>query len=247
MTALIPPEAVVEAASSASTNDDIFELLTHREAALVWTTRQTAGRGSRGRSWLLPPDHGLAMTLGWHGARTAPADRLCYPLLAGLAVYRALDLGRGDLALKWPNDLLLDGRKVAGILCESRWQGNTPRIAVGIGINLKRHPSMDELPKGAAALSERGETPAAGEVVERVRNAFQRVLEQYPDTRALTADWLERSVWPPGTHLRLMAEGAVHEGRLKGLDTEGNLLLQGRHALIRVRQSCTDFEVLKGP
>lgn len=105
---------------------------------------QTAGRGRRGRSWEAPAGSGLLLSLVVR-PRVAPAVLPLLPLLTGLALAEAVaPFAQGAVALKWPNDLLLDGRKGAGILVEA-----VPDAAVvGIGLNLTWHPP------GAAALGD---------------------------------------------------------------------------------------------
>ena len=125
--------------STGSTNADA---LRHHESAgreaVVFADAQTGGRGRRGRRWHSPPGHNLYCTVGL--ARSLPAKRRgLLSIVTGLALCRALDpLLGGKLALKWPNDLLGDGRKLGGILIESR-PLDDPRafFAIGFGINLR--------------------------------------------------------------------------------------------------------------
>ncbi|MGH7673685.1 MAG: biotin--[acetyl-CoA-carboxylase] ligase, partial [Gemmatimonadales bacterium] len=123
----------------ASSLDAIHDLAAQGapEGSVVIAEEQTAGRGREGRSWHSPPG-GV-----WLGILLRPpvAEPGGGPVAirAGLAVADAIDalLGGPMARLKWPNDVLLDDRKVAGVLCEGRWQGMTPLwLAVGIGINV---------------------------------------------------------------------------------------------------------------
>jgi len=123
--------------------------------SVVVAATQTAGRGRRGRAWLSAPGDSLTFSLLWRFAPgTAPAG---LSLAAGLAVVRALaKLGAGEVALKWPNDLLKDGRKLGGILVElvSGAHGYSNVAAViGIGLNLRLPAAMpEELRRQSAAL-----------------------------------------------------------------------------------------------
>ena len=98
---------------------------------------QTSGRGSRGRTWHSPRG---GLWLSWLYRPRSVAAGEVLSLRIGLAITRVLDL-MGELPpveLKWPNDVMIGGRKVAGILCEARWQGGEPGwIAVGIGLNVQ--------------------------------------------------------------------------------------------------------------
>ena len=96
----------------------------------VWTTCQTAGRGRRGHAWQNAPGQALYYTILF---KEPMADPACLPLASGLVVARALEDCFGvECALKWPNDLLLGGKKAAGILCE----GFGGAYVSGIGVNL---------------------------------------------------------------------------------------------------------------
>ena len=98
----------------------------------VYTTNQTAGRGRLGRTWVNAEGKALYYTVAIREPLAQPAT---LPLLASLAVRRQLALRYGvDCQIKWPNDLLLNGKKIVGILCEGAPDGHS--IVVGIGINL---------------------------------------------------------------------------------------------------------------
>ncbi|MBA2292867.1 MAG: biotin--[acetyl-CoA-carboxylase] ligase [Gemmatimonadales bacterium] len=121
------------------------------EGALHGTTiqadRQVAGRGTRGRAWESAPG-GLWLSVVARPARTDALEALS--LRVGLALARALEAscpGLPTLGMKWPNDLLLEGGKVAGVLCEARWSGDTCQwITIGIGVNVS-----NDVPAGLGA------------------------------------------------------------------------------------------------
>jgi BirA family biotin operon repressor/biotin-[acetyl-CoA-carboxylase] ligase len=118
---------------------------------VIVAERQTAGRGRQGRAWLSSPGDSLTFSLLWRFApRTAPAG---LSLAAGLAVAEAIQkVGAGGTALKWPNDLLKDGRKLGGILIELA-PGSPHAAVIGIGINLRLPTGMPaELAAQSAAL-----------------------------------------------------------------------------------------------
>ena len=117
----------------------------------VYTTHQTAGRGRLGRSWLDAPHKGLYYTAV---IKTDLAQPSTLPLFASLAVCDALKQRYGiDCQIKWPNDLLLNGKKIVGILCEVAPDGHS--LVVGIGINLaqpQEYFDMAGLPHGTSLL-----------------------------------------------------------------------------------------------
>jgi BirA family transcriptional regulator, biotin operon repressor / biotin---[acetyl-CoA-carboxylase] ligase len=119
---------------------------------LVTTGLQTSGRGRQGRSWVTPPDRALLMSLV---LRTFDA---LLPLRAGLAV---ADLAGDRAQVKWPNDVLLDGRKVAGVLAEARPQAGWAVLGVGINVALEPTDFPPELRDRAATLGRRPDELAA--------------------------------------------------------------------------------------
>jgi len=131
---------------TASTNDDAFDAASRGapDGALFVSDAQTAGRGRRGNAWLSEPGEGLLFSLLLRRA-LSPTDAALVPLVTGLAVRAAVaDLldGQGGaraVSVKWPNDVLADGRKLAGILVESRVRGDaTPVTVIGVGLNVGR-------------------------------------------------------------------------------------------------------------
>ncbi len=247
----LPPIEIVALDQAVSTNDEAFVFLSSKPACLVWTLDQTGGRGSKGRSWVTPPGCGLAMTLGLNtDAAPAPSD-MNYPLLAGALLWETLREWTGDapLSLKWPNDALLGGRKLAGILCESRWAaGSRPRLAIGVGVNLRRHPQLEALPRDWASLDETSQPPTAAQIVDGVARRFPALLRRFGDQEALRAAWLSHSAHRPGARLRVRAENRTLEGVFAGLDQDGSLLVRdGGGAVHAIRQSCQDFTLLDSP
>ena len=232
---------------SKSTNDDAFAVLEKAPSCLVWTTDQTAGRGSRGRGWLSPAGCHLALTLAFDANGFPAPGELCYPLLAGVAVYDTLRQlnPKAPLSLKWPNDVMLSGLKCAGILCESRWVRDQVRIAIGIGINLKSHPSLAGLPKGYAALASLPQPPAPVQIIDALKTIFAKTLADHTRPETLNKAWLLRSGLPVGTPLRIKANGATLEGSFAGLDQDGALMLwDAQQHVHRIAQSCDDFDIL---
>ena len=241
-------ERVVNPATSVSTNDDAFALLDHCRTCLIWTTDQTGGRGSRGRQWLAPKDHALALSVGLDHREMAHPKDTCYPILAGIALHEALTscLPVQRMGLKWPNDLLLDGGKLAGILCESRWQDDRVQVVVGIGINLKHHPALDNLPKGYATLETCEKTPAAATLATAVATQILAWASSGLETEKLNQRWLQHSVHRLGQPLCLQAYGNQWRGTFDGLSHDGALLLREDSGHRReIRQSCDDFAILE--
>ncbi len=176
-----------------STNDEAMRWASEGRAmhgALVTADAQTAGRGRLGRDWASPRGAGIYASVVLRPP--VGADALTWGAL-GLAV--AVGLREGliqwapEVRLKWPNDLLCGGRKLAGILCETRWSGSfsssrtssaRPQVVVGFGINVGGcPPAVRGL---ATCLSEQvssGATPGRAEVLAAALESLERVLDQF--------------------------------------------------------------------
>ncbi|MBW3570626.1 MAG: biotin--[acetyl-CoA-carboxylase] ligase [Gemmatimonadetes bacterium] len=210
---------------------------------LVLAEEQTAGRGRGGRAWASPPGVGVWMSMVARPA-SLPAPGLL-PLLVGLAAAEAVDgfVRPAVTQVKWPNDLQLAGRKVAGILCEGSWDGARPgSIVVGIGLNVLHAP--DDFPQEVreTATSMRivaGWSPPRVEVAGAVAAAVSRALKDPPPhlTGAML-DALRRRDALEGRPVRVTG---AHEtaGTALGVSPAGALLLRDVDGVLRTVTSGT--------
>ena len=120
-----------------STNQQLLRQTEFAGARVCLAEAQSAGRGRRGRGWVATPGHNILMSMSWR-FETGPAGLSGLSLAAGLAVLHALqEFGVPDAGLKWPNDILLDGRKLAGLLIDLRAEVNGPSwVVLGLGLNV---------------------------------------------------------------------------------------------------------------
>jgi BirA family biotin operon repressor/biotin-[acetyl-CoA-carboxylase] ligase len=214
-------------ASLGSTSDRLKELARAGapEGSVVWADTQTRGRGRHGNAWLSPPGNLYVSLLLRPGAACASL----LPLAAGVAVAEALEAWGVSPRLKWPNDLLIDVRKLGGILAESSSTG--PRIdwaVVGIGINVRAKVAQ-ELVESAVSLLDAGGPAAevvdvAGAVLARLAVWYHRIQSAEADT--LVDEWRRRSVPWWGQKVEAWSRGARIEGRAVGVDDEGGLVLE---------------------
>ena len=205
-----------------STSDLCIERAEAGEPAglVVLADRQTRGRGSRGRSWTGHPGN-LACSMllrPGHAGRPMAA----WPFLAGLALHEALAgfAAAAPLSLKWPNDVLLDGRKLGGILVERSGDW----LVIGSGANLAAAPELGD--RRAASLSELGPPPRPRDVAQRLAAATARwcgVLDQDGFAPIRTA-WLARA-HPIGTALAVRTPDVQTEGTFAGVDADGALMV----------------------
>jgi BirA family biotin operon repressor/biotin-[acetyl-CoA-carboxylase] ligase len=189
---------------------------------------QTAGRGRRGRTWLSDPDVSLTLSVALHRRREGAAAPLAgLPLALGVAIAEAFSPWVPGIGLKWPNDLQCDGRKVAGVLIETRPVGDFERVVVGVGLNLGLPPSLaDALDQPAAGLLD-GLTPAPDrqEVAQRLVDALLAGLQRFfRDGFADTASRWRRFDVLAGREVVVTEQGAVVlRGQADGVDDGGAL------------------------
>lgn len=214
-----------------STNDDAHAALAagQPDGVTVIAGAQLRGRGRAGRTWTQVPGQGLAMSFALHpGCDVRQAGVV--PLAAGLAVARAAAALGARAAIKWPNDVLLAGRKLAGVLCELRRlpQGGEAYV-IGVGVNVRhaREDFPDALRDVATSLALAGVDAALEDVAAEVLNAFEPLWAelQEGDRAKVLAAWSERAAfWGEPVTVRTPA-GAV-AGVAQRLDGDGGLVLR---------------------
>ncbi|MEO4047002.1 bifunctional biotin--[acetyl-CoA-carboxylase] ligase/biotin operon repressor BirA [Pseudomonas sp. CAU 1711] len=237
---LLDREAIAAASRSAgwdalvfdsldSTNAEVLRRLAEGAPAplLVLAERQESGRGRRGRSWVSPFGENLYYSLGLRLEGGAFAlDGLS--LSVGLAVARALqEAGVVDVGLKWPNDLLVGGRKIAGVLLElSGDPAGACQVVIGIGVN------VNMLPGAAVAIDQPWTSlrERSGQLVDRTELALllgcwlRRYLERHEREgfAALREEWESCHLWQ-GREVSLLAGAQRIDGIVLGVDRQGAL------------------------
>ena len=206
-----------------STNEEARRLAQAGECGPLWLTavRQTAGRGRRGRSWDTPSGN-LAATLLINPDRPEKE----WPQLSFVAAIATSDMAASfapsaRISLKWPNDVLADGRKLAGILLENAHGA----LAIGIGVNLKHYPSDTEFPATSLAALEAG-VPLVEEALARLAGGFARWYDIWSAQgfAAIRDAWLARAQGL-GTRIRARLVTEERSGMFEGIDESGALLL----------------------
>lgn len=199
----------------------------------ILALNQTQARGRRGRAWA-NPDGNFAATLVMRPALGAQAAAL-HSFVAALALFDACvaATGRADLfALKWPNDVLLNGGKVAGILLESAGQGgDLSFLSVGIGVNLAHAPAPSEVEPGAtrpvSLLSEAGLSIAPEAFLDLLAPAYARHEHQLSTYgfAPIREAWLARAARLGEEVTARMSRGSL-TGTFETVDPDGNIVLQ---------------------
>ncbi len=222
-----------------STNSRLLSLAETGAAAgsVLATERQTGGRGRRGRSWLSASGDSLTFSLLWRFQPNRSLSGLS--LAVGVAVARALEaLGVRGITLKWPNDVLLNGRKLAGVLIEMV-PGARPQAAViGVGMNLRLPREMPEaIRQTAAALSDAGAAlPTTSILLAHLLTALHEALHGFAEEgfAGLRQAWLMRHAFE-GERVSLLSDFAEPlQGVCRGVDGDGALLLETATGMQRI-------------
>ena len=223
---------IIYKAETASTNTDAAELA--REGAesgtVVIADRQSAGRGRLGRSWVSVP--GLNLYFSYvvrPDVEPARAPQLA--LVAGIAVARVLESEGVVPLIKWPNDVVVGGRKIAGLLTEMDAEADRVHfVVVGIGVNL--NSTLDHFPpelqdKAGSVYMASGKTVDRNRFTGRLISELVDVFTLYDDAgfAALVTEWNERSSMK-GRDIIVDSPGERIEGVCEGLDSEGALLVR---------------------
>jgi BirA family biotin operon repressor/biotin-[acetyl-CoA-carboxylase] ligase len=235
-------------ATLGSTNDEAKTLARAGapDGTIVWADEQTAGRGRRGRRWLSPPGNlYLSLVLRPEGA-PARAAQLGFVAALGLGdALRPLVLGKTLAALggpalnlryKWPNDLLANGRKLAGILLESETSAKdrVDFVVLGIGVNIISAPADVEFPATSlVAEGVAGVTPA--DVLEGFARHFAGWARRWraEGFAPLRLAWLEGASGL-GERVRVRLDHDTLFGRFQGLDDDGALVLDAADGRRRI-------------
>ena len=213
---------LVALASVGSTNDEAARLADAGapEGTVVWSREQTGGRGRRGRHWASPAGNLYSSTILRPDCAAPRAAELGF--VAALAVADIVPADR-QVRLKWPNDVLVDGGKIAGILLESAVgrAGQVDHVVAGIGLNVGFAPQLPEMRYPGAALGGSVETALEGLTAALAARLAQWRRDGFETVRAA---WLAQA-GPIGAEVDVRLGDELVRGRFAGLDRQGALLL----------------------
>jgi BirA family transcriptional regulator, biotin operon repressor / biotin---[acetyl-CoA-carboxylase] ligase len=224
----LPPRwRVLHEPSVSSTND-----LAREAARRGWPDRsifvadyQTEGRGRHGRSWTAPPRSGLLMSVLLRGGDAPPQ---AYTTLASVALCEAIErLTALEPAVKWPNDVMLSDRKVAGILAEAT-DGAERTVVIGIGANVSLdEETLADLPNATSLSAETGWLVHRGDLLALIVEQLDTWLKQPGPrlARALRPAW-EQRLWRRRQTVRVREVDEEIEGIVLGADADGALRLE---------------------
>ncbi len=213
-----------------STNAEAMALAHAGERGPLWVSaqRQTAGRGRRGRAWVSEPGNLYASLLLNDPAPVARVAELSFVTALAVrdAIAQAAPALGPQLAFKWPNDVLLAGGKVAGILIEGEVvRGEPATVAIGIGVNCASHPAEVAYP--ATGLAAHGSEITPQGLLASLSAAMVKRIAQWDRGNGFAgvrSDWLS-SAYGLGQAIRVSDGAGERTGLFAGLDAAGRLLL----------------------
>jgi BirA family biotin operon repressor/biotin-[acetyl-CoA-carboxylase] ligase len=229
--------AVEVVAQTGSTNADLLARAgTLAAPLLLIAEHQSAGRGRAGRSWLSSPEGSLTFSLAWR-FDGGPQALLGLPLAVGVALADTLGTLGQQVQLKWPNDVLKDGDKLAGILIETQSApGGGTWCVIGIGLNLLMPDEMEaQLGRSAAGmpwLARMDRDALMAALLDGLADCLREFTAR--GFAAFSARWNLRHAWQGETVVLLDGGVVRHEGRAAGVDDSGRLLLDTDEGRITV-------------
>jgi BirA family transcriptional regulator, biotin operon repressor / biotin---[acetyl-CoA-carboxylase] ligase len=201
---------------------------------------QTAGRGRRGRAWLAPPGGSICLSLSW-AFREVPQDLGALGLVIGVCALRALrETGLEDARLKWPNDLVVEGRKLGGILIELRAESAGPAsVVIGVGLNValgaKVLEAIGETGVSAIDLVTAGlQQPSRNALAAALVTQFVRGLLVFEKEglKSFAEEWRGADALR-GRQIDVHTLDGIARGLARGIDLHGALVVETPHGVRR--------------
>jgi BirA family biotin operon repressor/biotin-[acetyl-CoA-carboxylase] ligase len=208
------------------------------EGSVFLAEEQTAGRGRGANIWQSARSAGIYCSVVLRPA-LPPSEALVLSLAAGLAVRAAIEQvnARARADLKWPNDVLIAGKKVCGILTEMNAEATRVRyVVVGIGINVNHASFPKEIESEATSLrletgSEWSRVELTAALLKSLDREYRRLIEQQDARQSILQRFAEQSSWVRGKEVRIEENGSKIEGVTEGLDDRGFLQVRTEHGL----------------
>jgi BirA family biotin operon repressor/biotin-[acetyl-CoA-carboxylase] ligase len=193
---------------------------------VIRADRQDAGRGRRGRSWSSPPGNLYCSLILRPTQPPAVIATLSFVTVTALGDVLAELLPQRDVRHKWPNDLLVEGCKISGILLESATSANGPALVIGLGVNIVSHPEQTLYP--VTDLLEQGAAPiTAADLMDRFLQRFAHHYDAWDKGGfpAVLPAWRGRAIGI-GSEIVVRLETETLTGKFTDLDADGTLLLE---------------------
>jgi BirA family biotin operon repressor/biotin-[acetyl-CoA-carboxylase] ligase len=237
---------------TSSTNDIAMDLARagSPHGTVVIADAQLKGRGRRGRRWASPPGKNIYLSVVLR-PRLHPRHCTVLTLAAATAAADALRAQTGaEVTIKWPNDLVASGKKIGGILLETRSEpGGVLYAVLGVGINVNSHPEdfpPEVLPLATSVLMETGRRHRRGPLIASILTALEDALIglEKASVRAALIERFKGLCFTLGRQVRVVVEGEVLSGLALDVDPCGRLILRGADGSLSTI-SAGDLELLR--
>lgn len=230
------PLSIIVLESTASTNDYSKQLLTNFKPQIGFTAimakHQSAGRGQRGTLWLAPPNTNMTASFIYSPVDLPITKQFALTVHASLAVYDVLkEILQKDIYIKWPNDIMVGRKKIAGILIENKVSGQFIKtVIIGIGLNVYQKEFSGDIAHKTTSLTL--ENPKINlsilNVVKKIQKRlwdYQHILQE--DNFSPHLKLYNERLFLKGTHTSFTVNGISIEGEIQGVENDG--LLTVRH------------------
>jgi|TARA_B110000503_G_scaffold60878_2_gene96544 BirA family transcriptional regulator, biotin operon repressor / biotin---[acetyl-CoA-carboxylase] ligase len=214
-----------------STNDYLKQMMRRlpvTDGTMVSTDHQTKGKGQRGSSWYFEVDNSLAISILKQFDGVGHIYPFQVQMRVSIAIIQVLDRwGVPDLQIKWPNDIMSDGLKIAGILIENLYQGHLKSSVIGLGLNVNNE-SMTDLPKASSLFLA---TQKISDISALKKAIYQEIMKELAviDTAEFANDKerYETRLYRKGESAQFMTDtGRQFEGTIRGVSQEGLLQIE---------------------
>lgn len=207
------------------------------KSGIILTDQQLDGKGQRGKKWISQKTKSITFTVFIN--REIDSSKIGYlPLLCGLSVKNALADFNVSASLKWPNDIILNRKKVGGILCESRiTQEKSKNIVMGIGMNINQSNSDIKslnISNAGSLKTECNKIFKREEIISSIINNLESLLVQFPKNSKLIKDSWEKSCYHLNQKIELSFNYKKIKGIFRGLGVNGCGIIEQNGNLIKV-------------
>lgn len=207
----------IELEETTSTNDAVKEI--DGDKTIITAKRQTAGRGRIGRKWFSQEGN---LFLSQIMQSNTPMSELCF--IASLSVAETLDdiIKKSSIGIKWPNDVLLNEKKVCGILLEKAEN----KTIIGLGVNLVSHPQLSETKYQTTDLQEQGVSISREQFLQIYLNKFdENYIKGQKNFAFIRQKWLDKALYI-NKDIKISQKNKTEAGIFRGIDQNGLLLLE---------------------
>jgi len=245
-----PSQNIIVLDEIGSTNDYLKSELSNFKPFAEWTAimarHQTAGKGQRGNTWLVPPNKNLTFSTFVLPKELLLSQHFFLNILVSLSICDWLENQGLQAEIKWPNDIYLNGKKICGILLENTAQGNNIRQSIiGIGINVNQEEFPEEIQQRASSiLLETGKTTpslevACAQILVHLQKRFFNFSGQNDQLKRLLDEY-NKQLYQRGIPAYYSSENKIFQGTIQKVDNEGQLYLT-----INEKEKVFQFKELK--